>query len=383
MPDILGCMFAYACNYDENANLSDGSCYWPSGCDQVCGSTLEDDECGVCGGNNDCVDCNGDPFGNAVYDKCGEECIAEADDPSADCSAYCDSDYTNDCLQDCNGIWGGDALEDMCGTCDNNTSNDCVQDCADVWGGTGEIDLFGVCCTETEDNECIITGCDLPDSTLYLTETSMAFNSSKAIKQILLTMEGSVIPSYPLSGAAGDAGFVWLGYSNSSNWVFGKDQTYGTSIPAGSCGNLVNIEYLNTPVSISAIIKDENDTVIGFSAYFDSGCSEESACNYNPYSVNDVDGACVYIDECGECGGPGPDEGLDCDGNELAIINPGLIPETYNIHNIYPNPFDPVTNIEFGLPENTFVRIIVYDIKGRQIATLMNSFQFAGFGFWV
>ena len=38
-----------------------------------------------------------------------------------------------------------------------------------------------------------------------------------------------------------------------------------------------------------------------------------------------------------------------------------------------------MTNIEFGLPENTFVQIIVYDIKGRQIATLMNSFQFAGY----
>ena len=84
------------------------------------------------------------------------------------------------------------------------------------------------------------------------------------------------------------------------------------------------------------------------------------------------------IDECGVCDGSGPDEGFDCDGN-LAIINPGIIPETYSIHNIYPNPFNPVTNIEFGLPENTFVQIIVYDIKGRQVETLMSSFQFAGY----
>jgi len=84
-------------------------------------------------------------------------------------------------------------------------------------------------------------------------------------------------------------------------------------------------------------------------------------------------------DECGDCGGPGPSEGLDCDGNVLAIINPGLIPEEYKINNIYPNPFNPVTNIEFGLPENAFVQIMVYDITGRQIAALMNSFQFAGY----
>ena len=284
------------------------------------------------------------------------------------------------CIEDC--IQSGCTDSEACNYDPDATADDgsCFEnDCAGECGGTGEIDLSGACCTTSEESPCIITGCDLPDSTVYLTETSMAFNSSKAIKQILLTMEGSVIPTTPLSGAAGDAGFVWLGYSNSSNWVLGKNQSAGTSIPANSCGELFNIEYLDTPVSISVDIKDDNDIVIGFSAYFDSGCSDESACNYNPYSVNDVDGACAYIDDCGECGGPGPDEGFDCDGNELAIINPGLIPETYNIHNIYPNPFNPVTNIEFGLPENTFVQIIVYDIKGRQIATLMNSFQFAGY----
>ena len=63
----------------------------------------------------------------------------------------------------------------------------------------------------------------------------------------------------------------------------------------------------------------------------------------------------------------------------LGIENTPEIPETFILHDNYPNPFNPVTNIEFGLPENTFVQIIVYDIKGRQIATLMNSFQFAGY----
>jgi hypothetical protein len=201
----------------------------------------------------------------------------------------------------------------------------------------------------------------------------MAFNSSKEIKRIKVTMEGSGIYGSPLLGAAGDAGFIWI-VDPDSNWVFGQGL-----IPAGSCGNLFNIDYLNNPVSISVEIKDENNIVIGFSSYFDSGCIEETACNYNPYSLEDFDGACAYIDECGECGGSGPDEGLDCDGNDLAIINPGLIPDKYNIYNIYPNPFNPVTNIEFGLPENAFVQIVVYDIKGRQIATLMNSFQFAGY----
>ena len=45
-----------------------------------------------------------------------------------------------------------------------------------------------------------------------------------------------------------------------------------------------------------------------------SGCMDELACNYNPFAVTD-DGSCAEFDECGECGGDGPNIGYDCDGN--------------------------------------------------------------------
>ena len=41
---------------------------------------------------------------------------------------------------DCNGVEGGTAQLDNCGVCDADLSNDCVQDCDDVWGGTAVID---------------------------------------------------------------------------------------------------------------------------------------------------------------------------------------------------------------------------------------------------
>merc|ERR1712059_206313 len=34
---------------------------------------------------------------------------------------------SNDCEQDCAGVWGGSATEDSCGTCDSNSSNDCAS----------------------------------------------------------------------------------------------------------------------------------------------------------------------------------------------------------------------------------------------------------------
>ncbi len=67
---VLGCTDEAACNYDSEATQNDGSCTWI-------------DNCGVC-----------------------------------------DSDLDNDCVQDCNGEWGGIYAIDACGVCDDNFEND-------------------------------------------------------------------------------------------------------------------------------------------------------------------------------------------------------------------------------------------------------------------
>ena len=44
------------------------------------------------------------------------------------------------------------------------------------------------------------------------------------------------------------------------------------------------------------------------------GCTDPTACNFNP-TVSEDDGSCQSNDECGVCGGSGPDEGYTCDGS--------------------------------------------------------------------
>jgi subtilisin-like proprotein convertase family protein len=54
------------------------------------------------------------------------------------------------------------------------------------------------------------------------------------------------------------------------------------------------------------------------------------------------------------------------------------IPNFYFLEQNYPNPFNPVTNIKFGIPETGNVRLVVYDILGREVTTLMNEHKNPG-----
>ena len=49
------------------------------------------------------------------------------------------------------------------------------------------------------------------------------------------------------------------------------------------------------------------------------------------------------------------------------------VPETFTLHQNFPNPFNPVTNIEFGIPEESHISILVFDLTGNKILTLFDG----------
>tara|TARA_B110000438_G_C15755222_1_gene624777 strand:- start:267 stop:1505 length:1239 start_codon:yes stop_codon:yes gene_type:complete len=107
--------------------------------------------------NNPAVftDCNGLENGLSVEDNCN----------------ICDEDPTNNCIQDCDGNWGGidgipnngdDATFDECGTCGGNGKLDCNDICIspDEHGNyiseDGDFDCFGICGGDAVVDDCHI-----------------------------------------------------------------------------------------------------------------------------------------------------------------------------------------------------------------------------------
>jgi len=56
-----------------------------------------------------------------------------------------------------------------------------------------------------------------------------------------------------------------------------------------------------------------------------------------------------------------------------------FIPKSFSLHPAYPNPFNPITNINFEIPSNDYMKLSIYDIRGREIDVLYQGDIIAGY----
>ena len=153
--------------------------------------------------------------------------------------------------------------------------------------------------------------------------------------------------------------------------------------------------------TIKRVTIEYGDSLDGLNNYIDLlrsvrySFQEIQACYYIPH-IGPCDGAFPRYyynreeNECSEfiwggCGGLVPFVSLeDCESscNESVQVSSNQTldyPVIFKLNNCYPNPFNPVTTLRYDLPEDALVNIIIYDMMGRVVKTLINDQQTAGY----
>ena len=63
----------------------------------------------------------------------------------------------------------------------------------------------------------------------------------------------------------------------------------------------------------------------------------------------------------------------------VSLQSNNTTPIEFALQQNYPNPFNPVTKLRYTIPKKSHVEIIIYDMLGRQVKTLINQTQDAGY----
>jgi len=63
----------------------------------------------------------------------------------------------------------------------------------------------------------------------------------------------------------------------------------------------------------------------------------------------------------------------------VSIAEGNNLPDKYELNQNYPNPFNPITSIRYALPEQSMVKLTIYDMLGKEVVTLVNQAEEAGY----
>jgi photosystem II stability/assembly factor-like uncharacterized protein len=109
-----------------------------------------------------------------------------------------------------------------------------------------------------------------------------------------------------------------------------------------------------------------NNAMANATQVTEMGYIDSIAANGKFYVVAATYGRSIYYREVSG------DDPIGITGNE------GEVPQHYELSQNYPNPFNPVTKIKFALPTSDNVKLEVFDLLGRSVATLINGEMKAG-----
>ncbi len=166
-------------------------------------------------------------------------------------------------------------------------------------------------------------------------------------------------------GTLGTRGIVGIttnpGTADSTSGPWPDVLTKSTSLPAGQLYNLYRFRlYPDSMNAIGRISPTYNVAVFGIDLE-----SMRSTPDSPPGSAAGriVKGGLDFVD------------GLI---TGVSNSNTSILPEVFALQQNFPNPFNPSTRIAFSIPQQSLVTLKVYDVLGKEVATLVNEMKTPG-----
>ena len=336
-----GCTESTACNYDASANQDNGSCDYscygctdPAACNHDATAALDDGSCVFAPANLDCAgNCLADTDGDGVCDPNEVGGCTDASAPNYDSSAT-DDDGSCEVESEAPSEFNFTATP-ASGALVGQVTFDGAPAVAEDWIAAFNED--GLCAGAAPlivDNGTayFLLAVYGDDPTTPSVDEGMNEGELFTL-QLFKASTASFHTYYSLNGTTEFAGWTSTngapipGFDNPNDeYAFASTPYTPECLDTDACNydpnspGDIDCQYPASGYDCNGDCLEDADGDGVCDSDEISGCTDETACNYNPAATDD-DGGCQTTDACGVCGGNGFEPGTcDCDGNTADAI---------------------------------------------------------------
>ena len=207
---------------------------------------------------------------------------------------------------------------------------------------------------------------NIPGTVINVTQSGVSHSGSSAVSGVVADFSGFPFSPLIFSGSNGEGFPVSARHEAVHGWyqcdLLGMDilivfvaMVQGDSAIGGGSATITQSTsvYTELVANIIYFYPQVPDTCIIYASISSSGGSPEI-------------GSSFLLDDLAF----GPVSAVDQSGSAL--------PEEYSLLQNYPNPFNPSTTIEYAIPQAGHVRLVVFDMTGREVSRLVDEEQGPG-----
>ncbi|MED5475590.1 MAG: T9SS type A sorting domain-containing protein, partial [Candidatus Neomarinimicrobiota bacterium] len=404
----------------DGPGIADGTCDCAGNtldCAGVCGGSSLVDECGVCDGNGpeENFDCEGNCL---VSFDCADVCGGSA---TVDNCGTCDADSANDCYEldisyefkqvvsgfqfdlsglevEANSATGGDAATYL-DVVQNNGSTviglstsgatmpvgSGVLTTLTVVGDLSGASIANLVVTDVfaQQVESSVDGLTLLVDCLY---NQGDVNSDYSVDVLdVVTLVNHILQYADLTECEfQNADYNTDGVVNVVDAVFVVQSILGSNLAKGEAPSYIEVSYNNSNFSI-----DSDGKVAGIQLEYtgelnitDKHLPEDWKIDHNNKTIliYSLGGSNLVNSKVFEHAGDFEiisAIGTGWNGLEMNV-DLRIIPESYSLYPAYPNPFNPITNINYQLPIDGNIILSIYNIDGEKLEILESGIKSAG-----